>query len=29
LPVEAIERLGESLLDFQSPSDLVNWLESY
>ena len=29
LPVAEIERLGESLLDFQSPSDLVNWLDSY
>jgi predicted transposase YdaD len=27
LPVEEIESLGEALLDFQSLSDLVRWLE--
>jgi predicted transposase YdaD len=27
LPVEEIESLGEALLDFQSLSDLVSWLE--
>ena len=27
LPVEQIESLGEALLDFQSLSDLVSWLE--
>ena len=28
LPVEEIEKLGEALLDFESRSDLVNWLNS-
>jgi predicted transposase/invertase (TIGR01784 family) len=28
LPVESLETLGEALLDFQSLSDLVAWLES-
>ena len=28
LPVENLETLGEALLDFQSLSDLVTWLES-
>jgi len=28
LPVENLETLGEALLDFQSLSDLVAWLES-
>ena len=27
LPLNEIERLGEALLDFQSLSDLVSWLE--
>ena len=27
LPIEQIESLGEALLDFQSLSDLVSWLE--
>ncbi|ELR99390.1 DUF4351 domain-containing protein [Gloeocapsa sp. PCC 73106] len=26
LPLEAVERLGEALLDFQSLEDLVSWL---
>ena len=28
LPVEQLENLAEALLDFQSPEDLVNWLET-
>ena len=28
LPVEQLESLGEALLDFQSESDLLNWLGS-
>ena len=27
LPIDDVEALGEALLDFQSLSDLVNWLE--
>lgn len=27
LPVNRIEDLGETLLDFQSEADLINWLE--
>ena len=27
LPLNEIEKLGEALLDFQSLSDLVSWLE--
>jgi hypothetical protein len=27
LPIEALENLGEALLDFESAADLVNWLE--
>jgi predicted transposase YdaD len=29
LPIEALENLGEALLDFQNETDLVNWLEQY
>ena len=29
LPIEALENLGEALLDFQNEADLVNWLEQY
>jgi hypothetical protein len=27
LPIEALENLGEALLDFENETDLVNWLE--
>jgi hypothetical protein len=27
LPIEALETLGEALLDFENEADLVNWLE--
>ena len=29
LPIEALETLGEALLDFENEADLVNWLEQY
>ena len=28
LPLETLENLGEALLDFNSMSDLINWLEA-
>ena len=29
LPVEQLEALGEALLDFNEPEELVAWLEQY
>ncbi|WP_269321710.1 DUF4351 domain-containing protein [Planktothrix paucivesiculata] len=26
LPIELVEQLGEALLDFETESDLLNWL---
>ncbi|MGL6139719.1 MAG: DUF4351 domain-containing protein [Planktothrix sp.] len=26
LPIELVEELGEALLDFETDSDLLNWL---
>ncbi len=29
LPIENLENLGEDLLDFNSPDDLLSWLDSH